>query len=104
MEAHTPESIPDEVMRIAREHHFKIDVNDLDKRVRALPDIFSMPKTNLCYARAMAAKLRTKCQAAGRCDLVAKIDEIVADPKYDKIRAELKARNEHMKELLKKEI
>jgi hypothetical protein len=94
--------IPDEVLAYARKHEHVIDVNDLDKRVRALPDIFSMPKTNLTYARAMALKLQLKCTAAGRGDLVAKIEFIVNDPSYEEKRKVIEIKNAEMKEQLRR--
>ena len=98
MSIHTVESIPDEILAIARKKVFEIDVNDLDKRVRALPDIFSMPKTNLCYAKTLAAKLRTKCLSAGRGDLVAEIDRIVSDTSYETKRKAIEAKNDELKQ------
>ena len=98
MSIHTVESIPDEVLAIARKKVFEIDVKDLDKRVRALPDIFTMPKTNLCYAKTLAAKLRAKCLAAGRGDLVNEIDRIVADPSYEERRKAIAVKNTELKQ------
>jgi hypothetical protein len=100
MECHTIEMIPDGVLAYARKHEHVIDVNDLDKRVRALPDIFSMPKTNLLYARAMALKLQLKCTAAGRGDLVAKIEFIMNDPTYEEKRKAVTQKNAEMKAAL----
>jgi hypothetical protein len=78
-----------------------MDVNDLDKRVRALPDIFSMPRTNLDYARALAVKLQDKCKRAGRDDLVKKIQTIIDDPSYEAKRKLVAEKNEQLKLLYK---
>jgi hypothetical protein len=99
MECHTPESIPDEVLAYAREHTHCLDVHDLDKRVRALPDIFSMPKTNLDYARALARRLQEKCLAAGRGDLVDKIEFIINDPSYEQKRKAIAEKNDQLKRM-----
>jgi hypothetical protein len=99
MEAHTPESIPDEVLEYARSRCYDICVSNLDKRVAALPDIFSMPKTNLEYARTMARKLQDKCRAAGRGDLVDKIEFIINDPSYEEKRKAIAARNVELKKM-----
>jgi hypothetical protein len=100
LEAHTIESIPDEVLAYARSHEHRIDVNDLDKRVRALPDIFSMPKTNLAYARRMALNLQGKCIAAGRGDLAARIEAIIWDPKYEEKRKAVAQKNAELKAMM----
>ena len=102
MDCHTIETIPEEVLAYARKHEHVIDVNDLDKRVRALPDIFSMPKTNLIYARTLALKLQLKCTAAGRGDLVARIDFIMSDPSYEEKRKAIAEKNKEMKEMLRR--
>lgn len=99
MEAHTPESIPDEVLEYARTRCYDICVTNLDKRVAALPDIFSMPKTNLTYARELARKLQVKCKAAGRQDLVDKIEFIINDPSYEEKRKAIATRNVELKKL-----
>ena len=104
MECHTVESIPDEVLAYARSHEFIVDVLNLDKRVRALPDIFSMPKTNLDYARALARRLQEKCAAAGRVDLVAQIEYIINDPIYEARRKAVAEKNEQLKRMYSKKV
>ena len=104
MECHTTESIPDEILAYARGHTHCMDVNDLDKRVRALPDIFSMPKTNLDYARALARRLQEKCRAAGRGDLVDKIEFIINDPTYEQRRKAIAEKNAELKRLYEKKV
>lgn len=99
MEAHTPESIPDEVLEYARTRCYDICVTNLDKRVAALPDIFSMPKTNLEYARKLARALQEKCRAAGRGDLVNKIETIVNDPSYEEKRKVIEEQNKKLREI-----
>jgi hypothetical protein len=99
MEVHTPESIPDEVLEYARNRCYDICVNNLDKRVAALPDIFSMPKTNLEYARKLARRLQEKCKAAGRQDLVDKIEFIINDPSYEAKRKAVEEQNKKLKEI-----
>jgi hypothetical protein len=91
MEAHTIEGIPEEIIRMAVEHQFKVDVLNLDKRVRALKDVFDAPKTDLPYARKMALRLFEKCVTAGRGDLANEVQRIMFDPSYDEKR---KARKE----------
>ena len=102
MEAHTPESIPDEILAYASKHCYDICVSNLDKRVAALPDIFSMPKTNLEYARKLARKLQDKCRAAGRGDLVDKIEFIINDPSYEEKRKVVEEQNKRIREIWKK--
>lgn len=91
MEAHTIEGIPDEIIAMAMKHAFKVDVTNLEKRVRALEEIFEAPKTDLPYARRQALRLFEKCVSAGRGDLANKVQSIMFDPVYDERR---KARKE----------
>lgn len=91
MEAHTIEGIPEEIIKLAIAHQFKVDVTNLEKRVRALEEIFAAPKTDLPYARKQALRLFEKCVSAGRGDLANKVQSIMFDPVYDERR---KARKE----------
>lgn len=102
MEAHTPESIPDEILEYARTRCYDICVTNLDKRVAALPDIFSMPKTNLEYARTMARRLQDKCRSAGRGDLVDKIEFIINDTSYEAKRKAVEEQNKRLREIWSK--
>lgn len=86
MEAHTIEGIPEEVIALAMKHTFKVDVTNLEKRVRAMRDIFEAPKTDLKYARAQAERLRLKCVTAGRGDLASELEFIINDPSYEEKR------------------
>lgn len=76
------EDVPEELAEYARKRTYKIEVSNLDKRVRALRDIFEAPKTNLIYARNMAIRLRDKCVTAGRGDLANEVSYIMYNPIY----------------------
>lgn len=86
MEAHTIEGIPEEIIALAMKHTFKVDVSNLDKRVRAMRDIFEAPKTDLSYARRQAEALKFKCVSSGRGDLAAELEFIIHDPSYEEKR------------------
>jgi hypothetical protein len=86
LEAHTIEGIPEEIIKLAIAHQFKVDVMNLDKRVRALKEIFEAPKTDLPYARKQALRLFEKCVTAGRGDLANEVHRIMFDPSYEEKR------------------
>jgi hypothetical protein len=76
---------------MAVEHQFKVDVMNLDKRVKALDGVFSAPKTDLKYARVQALRLFEKCVTAGRGDLAQEVQRIMFDPRYEERRKARKA-------------
>lgn len=86
MQAFNIEDVPEELAAYARDHSFSIDVNDLDRRVKALRQIFETPKTNLVYARHLAGRLFSRCVSAGRGDLANEIQRIMYDPSYQLLR------------------
>ena len=81
------EDVPEELAEYARKRTYRIDVSDLDKRVRALRTVFEAPKGNIGYARMMADRLWCKCVSAGRGDLAHEITVMKYDPQYIKKRA-----------------
>ena len=86
MEAHTIEGIPEEIIALAMRHQFTVDVANLEKRVRALREIFEAPKTDLPYARKQALRLFEKCVTAGRGDLANEVQAIMFSPVYEERR------------------
>ena len=94
------EDVPQELSEYAKKHAFKVDVSNLDKRVRALRMVFESPKGNLGYARMMADRLWCKCVTAGRGDLAAEITAMKYDPQYIKKRASNKDAIEETKRRL----
>ena len=92
--------MPEELSAYAKKRTYLVDVANLDKRVRALRQVFEAPKTNLAYARQMADRLWARCVSAGRGDLAAEVVYIMYDGTYEKKRASNKQAAEEAKRRL----
>jgi hypothetical protein len=77
------EEIPEVILAYGTTVAHPIDTLDLDKRVRAMREIFEAPRTNLPHARKQAARLRDKCIAKGRGDLAFELQTMIDDPVYE---------------------
>ena len=94
------EEVPEVVLAYGTGRVHPIDTMDLDKRVRAMREIFEAPRTNLPHARKQAARLRDKCIAKGRGDLALELQQMIDDPAYAERQAERKRlADKAMKEL-----
>lgn len=76
------EEIPEVILAYGTSRAHPIDTQDLDKRVRAMREIFEAPRTRLPHARKQAARLRDICIARGRGDLAEQLQHMIDDPIY----------------------
>lgn len=105
------EEIPEVILAYGTTIAHPIVTTDLDKRVRAMREIFEAPHTNLTHARKQAARLRDKCIAKGRGDLALELQMMIDNPVYEERQkaakeaiAEAKAKVEESKKLFAKEL
>jgi len=77
------EEIPEAVLAYAQAREYQVVTTDLDKRVRAMREIFEAPRTHLPHARKQAARLRDICIRKGRGDLALELQQMIDDPVYE---------------------
>ena len=77
------EEIPEVISAYATAREYRVDTTDLEKRVRAMREIFEAPRTHLPHARKQAERLKTICIRKGRGDLAAELDYMIHDPVYE---------------------
>lgn len=105
------EEVPEVVLAYGTSRVHPVDTLDMEKRVRAMREIFEAPRTHLPHARKQAARLRDKCIAMGRGDLAQELQSMIDDPVYDERQAarkkqidEAKAKVEETKKAFTREL
>ncbi len=76
------EEIPEVILAYGTTVAHPIVTKDLDKRVRAMREIFEAPRTHLPHARKQAERLRDICIAKGRGDLALELQHMIDTPIY----------------------
>lgn len=82
------EEIPEVILAYGTTVAHPVNVTDLDKRVRAMREIFEAPRTHLPHARKQARRLLDKVIAAGRGDLAFQLQQMIDDPIYEERQKE----------------
>jgi hypothetical protein len=77
------EEIPEVISAYATAREYRVVTTDLEKRVRAMREIFEAPRTHLPHARKQAERLKDICTRKGRGDLAAELDYMIHDPVYE---------------------
>ena len=105
------EEIPEVISAYATAREYRVITTDLEKRVRAMREIFEAPRTHLPHARKQAERLKDICTRKGRGDLAAELDYMIHDPVYEerqiarkKAIDEAKAKVEETKKQFTKEM